>query len=72
MEPFCVLGFKLITDQKGRTDNLDVFNINSNMPHYFSSSTNRDADKGTSQLTTQRMQIELNDVLQEHGFAMHI
>ena len=59
-------------DIVGRSENVDGLNIDSNMPDYFTSSTNREEDQMASQLFPQRIHYDLSDVfyrkwvLQEH------
>ena len=70
MELSSALSCKANTDWESRSDDTDVININSNMPDYFRSSTDREANKRPSQLIMQRIQNELSDFLTEAGFLL--
>ena len=49
------------TDQDIRSDNAGVINANLNMPDYFRSSTDREAEKWVSQVLMQRIHNEFSD-----------
>ena len=57
MEPSSALGYKINTDWEGRSDNVDVSNINSNMPHHIRSSTERSRKKGKLINSTKNSQL---------------
>ena len=46
---------------------MDVINNNPNMPDYFMSSINREADKRTSQLIAQKVYNKLSDFFSGNG-----
>ena len=61
MRPCSAPSCKANTDWQSRSDNADVISTTSNMPDYFRSNTDREADKRAGQLTTQRTNNELSD-----------
>ena len=62
-----VLRYKANTDWRSRSDNVDVISVNLSMPDYFSSSIDREEPKRGSQLITQRIHTEFNDVFMGIG-----
>ena len=56
---------KANTGQWIKTDNADVVNASSNIPHYIRSSINRAANKRASQVLMQKIHSEFYDVSQE-------
>ena len=62
MEPSSAPSCKANTDWERRSDNMDVININSNMPDFFRSSMVREVGKRDNQLITQSIHNEFSDV----------
>ena len=67
MEPHSTLSCKVNTDRESRSDDTDVIAVNSNIPDYLRSSTEKDAHNCTSQIITQRIHNEFRDDFTEIG-----